>query len=397
VRHLLPRPMRCLPLVLGLLLAHPAVALTINGGVDTFVRQAVPDSSHGGGVVAEWDGSDGGGENHALLRFDIFQSGGGPVDPAAIAGMPNLRAFLRLDVVNTGSSGDLYRMTTPFAEGSTWNSLGGGVLPGVNAVSTPDVVTPDMSVGTHLIDVTSSVQAWAAAPTSNLGWGMVGNGTNGLEFSTFESGNGPELVLGTGSSYVDRGDSWSFYDSILPGDPSYPTDGSGTDWRDITFDDSSWGSGSSQLGFGDGDEATTVSSGNITYLFRTTFMAGDASDELWLELLRDDSAVVYLNGVEVLRDNLPAGAIDATTTASATGTENGLDIFTLDPLLLLSNQQNVIAVEIHNVSTSSSDISFDLGISGFSPFSLAAVPEPSSALLLGYGLALLGAARTRRL
>ena len=58
--------------------------------------------------------------------------------------------------------------------------------------------------------------------------------------------------------------------------------------------------------FGDGDEATTVSGGNITYLFRTTFMAGDAADELWLELLRDDSAVVYLNGVEVLRDNLPA-------------------------------------------------------------------------------------------
>jgi hypothetical protein len=56
----------------------------------------------------------------------------------------------------------------------------------------------------------------------------------------------------------------------------------------------------------------------------------------------------------------------------------------------------VLAVEIHNVSTSSSDISFGLGLSGFSPFSLTAVPEPSSALLLGYGLLLLGASRTRR-
>ena len=78
-------------------------------------------------------------------------------------------------------------------------------------------------------------------------------------------------------------------------------------------------------------------------------------------LQRDDGAVVYLNGAEVWRNNLPTGTITNLTRANATvsGTNETNWITTpLSPGLLLSGT-NVIAVEIHQDSTNSSDIAFD--------------------------------------
>ncbi len=78
--------------------------------------------------------------------------------------------------------------------------------------------------------------------------------------------------------------------------------------------------------------------------------------------MRDDGEVVYLNGTEVYRTNMPTGSINYLTLASSTvvGTEE--DIFhetSVDPGLLV-NGTNVLAVEIHQINLTSSDISFDL-------------------------------------
>jgi len=375
-----------------------ASAVTITTGTDTFVREAQPDASHGGALVAEWDGSDGGGENHALIYFQIFQTEGGPVDPAVVTGNPDFRAFLRLEVVNEGDAADLHRLTTGFDENSTWNSIGGsGVLPGTNAELVADALTADLGVGEHEIEVTASVEAWAATPGSNFGWGVLPTGSNGVEFASFEDGSGPVLVLGVQDGYVDSGAAgtvWSYYDAISAGDPDYPVDGLSRVWTDPDFDDSSWPTGAGQFGYGDGDETTVVVASHITYLFRTSFSAGDTPDDLILDLLRDDSAIVYLNGVEVLRDNLPAGPIDASTPSSSTGPENNRSTFYLDPLDLLPNQTNTLAVEIHNASTTSSDISFDLSLRGVEHIS--PVPEPPAALQLVIGAALLALIHSRK-
>ncbi len=381
-----------------------AFAITIGTGLDTYVREARANNSYGGETRAEWDGSDGGGENHGLLYFQIFQDEGGAVDPAIIAAASNFKAYLRLDVVNEGDGGAFHRLTQAFDNNSTWNSLGGsGVLPGTNAVLSADLTTPDLSTGLQEFDVTSSVEAWAANPGSNYGWGILPTGSNGVEFSTFDSGSQPELVLAMEDTYLSAGSVWNYYDSIFAGDSSYPTDGSGNAWSDSNFDDSSWASGSGQLGYGDGDETTIVNSNNITYLFRTQFAVGDIPDELVLDLLRDDGASVYLNGVEVIRDNLPGtlgdGGIDAGTVAlTSSGTENKLTSFVLDPALLNANQFNTLAIEVHNRSTSSSDISFDLAFRGITQLSATLpIPEPNSALLLGVGLIAMTLRRKRRL
>ena len=144
----------------------------------------------------------------------------------------------------------------------------------------------------------------------------------------------------------------------------YLDDGSdqGTAWRSAEFDDSAWSSGPAELGFGEDDEATAITSGHITYYFRHAFSVDDPAtiDDLRLYLKRDDGAVVYLNGTEVARDNLPDGEIAFDTLAeNASDDGNNFHEFALDATDLVAGE-NLLAVEVHQVSTTSSDLSFDL-------------------------------------
>ena len=92
----------------------------------------------------------------------------------------------------------------------------------------------------------------------------------------------------------------------------------GTAWRESNFDDSGWSTGAAELGFNEGDESTLITSGHITYYFRQQFDVADASvvEGLKLSIVRDDGAVVYLNGTEIYRTNMPAGEITSSTLAS---------------------------------------------------------------------------------
>jgi len=170
---------------------------------------------------------------------------------------------------------------------------------------------------------------------------------------------------GQDSLLVPPGSTWKYLDD--------GTD-QGTAWRDPAFDDSAWAAGSAQLGYGDGDEATVVGFGTdpnnkfITTWFRHSFQVADPSifTGALLRVLRDDGAVVYLNGTEVFRSNMPVGAIDSLTLASgAVGGSSESTFFqtAVDPALLLTGT-NVLAVEIHQVQRWSSDISFDLDLTG---------------------------------
>src|SRR6185503_18360136 len=94
-------------------------------------------------------------------------------------------------------------------------------------------------------------------------------------------------------------------------------------WIGTNFNDTAWTSGSAQLGYGDGDETTAVSFGPdasnkfITTYFRKSFVATNAAafSNLLLRLTYDDGAIVYINGTEVRRVNMPGGAVTATTLA----------------------------------------------------------------------------------
>jgi len=153
-------------------------------------------------------------------------------------------------------------------------------------------------------------------------------------------------------------------------------------WKDIGYDDSTWKDASTEVGFGDGDENTTLTASEQgpeddrtnTVYFRKIFQLTEASaiSEMLVQLNADDGAVIYLNGDEVDRINIDDGPVDYSTEAdNATAENTFVDIPVPTNLLsLLQNGDNVIAVEVHQSSSSSSDLSFDLELINTTPVTL---------------------------
>ncbi|HDS85216.1 MAG TPA: carbohydrate-binding protein [Phycisphaerales bacterium] len=163
---------------------------------------------------------------------------------------------------------------------------------------------------------------------------------------------------------VTAGSEWKYLD-----------DGSdqGTAWRDPAFDDSAWSSGPAPLGYPAWRDdaqyaATVVSYGNdsnnkhITTYFRRHFSVSDMGPaaSLLLSLWIDDGAVVYLNGTEIVRENMPDGQITyLTTTPTFVAQWPSWTHYEVSADALVPGE-NVLAVEVHQTSSTSSDIAFDL-------------------------------------
>jgi hypothetical protein len=176
-------------------------------------------------------------------------------------------------------------------------------------------------------------------------------------------------------SFVAPGSVWTYRDT---------GEDLGTAWTAMSFDDRLWNSGPAKLGYGNDDEATVVSYGPdpeakyITTYFRRSFIVSDPSSFIALNLrvLRDDGVVVYLNGWEVYRDNMPAGPIDYLTQAESSA-EDGGTIYLVSPRAhpgLLVSGENVVAAEIHQKSGTSPDIAFDLELTGTERIAMASIP-----------------------
>lgn len=124
----------------------------------------------------------------------------------------------------------------------------------------------------------------------------------------------------------------------------------------------------------------------VTYYFEKEFTltAGQASglQSLAFSHLLDDGAVFYLNGVEIGRHNMADGSVSAASFASSgvsTASVIGPVTFAVPPGTAVSGS-NRISVEVHQISTSSSDIVFGLQASATiltSP-GISAVPETPS-------------------
>ncbi len=180
---------------------------------------------------------------------------------------------------------------------------------------------------------------------------------------------------------IASGSIWKYLDRGI--DP-------GSSWRELNWVDADWSSGPAKLGYGDGDEITVVNcgpsrpacnSGNFssTY-FRQEFLVADASryGSLNLRLRRDDGAVVYLNGSQILSSNMPEAFTHQTWAVAAVGGADETAFLTYNlPSGSLLTGRNLLAVEIHQSSSASSDIGFDLelrGVVGTSPPNLSRGP-----------------------
>lgn len=134
-----------------------------------------------------------------------------------------------------------------------------------------------------------------------------------------------------------------------------------TDWTSLDFDVTSWKFGNSGFGYGDGDDNTVVSS-SISVYIRKVFEIIDKSaiEKAVLYMDYDDGFVAYLNGTEIARDLVSGSPPDFNQNSD--GLHEALiyqgitpEKFSFDTALLKEGE-NVLAVQVHNESLGSSDL-----------------------------------------
>jgi uncharacterized lipoprotein YmbA len=202
----------------------------------------------------------------------------------------------------------------------------------------------------ELCDITAGPHTISAVAVDNGNF----RGTNTISISAFN----PLGIV----PLVTNGSTWKYLD-----------DGSdqGTAWRNLVFADSGWSNGVAELGYGDSaqnrPEKTVVSFGTNanakfpTTYFRKTFTVPDPTRF-------DDGGIVYINGTEVFRSGITNETVDfATYTPPAVGDDGTVyQVTNINPSVLVAGP-NIVAVEIHQDATNSSDISFDLMLWGEGP------------------------------
>ncbi|MBK9109764.1 MAG: DUF839 domain-containing protein [Saprospiraceae bacterium] len=163
---------------------------------------------------------------------------------------------------------------------------------------------------------------------------------------------------------VKRKSEWAYYDKAVS-----PMG----DWTNITFDDLSWDFGAAPLGFGDPFIVTKLSFGpdpnnkyNTAYFRKKIEITDTASlgNQVEFNLRVDDGAIVYVNGIEVFRTNMPSGSVDYNTKAvnRITGHDESYYYVFDVPKSVFQNGINQIAAEVHQWGPITSDLSFDLEI-----------------------------------
>ena len=161
-----------------------------------------------------------------------------------------------------------------------------------------------------------------------------------------------------------RGSSWRYLDNGA--EPVVA-------WRQPDFDDSRWATGPAPLGYGETRLGTVVRFGDdeerkpITTWFRRRFAmpAVKPGDRLVLSVCVDDGAIIYLNGQEVDRVNMPDAPVGPDTPASRRldpADEGFYYRLGIPAHLIKPGGENVLAVEVHQAAAASSDLFFDLAL-----------------------------------
>lgn len=179
-------------------------------------------------------------------------------------------------------------------------------------------------------------------------------------------GNSHIIEPGEGHKLIPKGSLWKYWDE--KSDPG--------NWMQPGYDDSHWPMGPGPLGYGENGLTTYIRFGDDpsgkwpAAFFRGAFIVTNAAQYqrivLWVK--RDDGVQVWLNGQEVVRDNMPAGLITYQTLATTNAADDGRDYleFPLSSELLLEGL-NSIAVGVHQLTRVSADLQFDLELEAIRP------------------------------
>ena len=202
--------------------------------------------------------------------------------------------------------------------------------------------------GYHLSDDASFLKKWTFPAISIKPRSFI--------FIFISDKNRSDIPL-TYKTIIPRGTEWEY---LVPS--SEPADS----WKYPGFDASSWNIGKSGFGNGDNDDSTVIN--NIISVFiRKEFYISNLPEigEMVLSIDYDDGFIAYINGHEIARSNLGSGAtipfnqVTGSLSREATMYNGGLpeNYIISNPRSFLVEGKNIIAVQGHNSSSTSTDLS----------------------------------------
>ncbi len=254
--------------------------------------------------------------------------------------------------------------------------------------------TPTMNNLNGSFDASASTDPEGPIPTNGYSWNF-GDGTTGTGITTdhsYAAGTYTVTLTVTDSSGMTDTATHTVTATPPTGTPvdtvvvannsdwhwRYATGAPPTNWNTTTFDQTTWTLGSGVLGFGNTGTApavttnidcsgcsTTTANRPLAAYFTRNFTVPDASKATNLRLTTraDDGIVVYVNGVEVNRTNMPSTAVTVNTyagparsTATAIASPVVIDV----PQNQLVTGTNVVSVETHLNYKATPNVTFDL-------------------------------------
>jgi len=142
-----------------------------------------------------------------------------------------------------------------------------------------------------------------------------------------------------------------------------------TNWMNPDFDDSGWSQGNSPFRYGDGLDGTNLTDmqNNYSTLYlrkRITIDDTAGIQNILIKIDYDDGFILWINGIEAIHENAPANP--TSTSFAIENHESGSGVSYTIPAnaLHLKPGDNTVAVQVFNVSRSSSDLYFELWASG---------------------------------
>ena len=325
------------------------------------------------------------------VTFLVQSAGPGPQTYQWRFSGTNLAAFTNTSLVRTNvqtANQGVYAVVVSNSSGSVTSA------PAILTVRTPPVITlqpqnqsaPSGGTATFTVGVGGS-------PPFGYQWrfggvdipGATGTNLSVTNVQLIDEGNYSVVVTNVVGSITSANAFLQFDDglvvtrqvNLIPIHAVWKYDQSGVDrlalWRDPAFVDLDWASGPALLGFEDSVPypyfetnrtplLSPAAGGPVTVYFRTHFgfnaEAGDGVSLVSSNFV-DDGAVYYLNGAEVGRLRMPAAATNFSSLAQSVNPEGQTNVLTFSSASLIPGD-NVLAVEVHQSSPTSSDVVFGM-------------------------------------
>ena len=176
------------------------------------------------------------------------------------------------------------------------------------------------------------------------------------------------VVFEPTQTFIDIGSEWKYFKGTQ--EPSEPRDA----WRQPDFDDSTWLTGATPMGYGRGDEGTLLDDmrkvdaegtpGYLSFFMRKEFNLDEVEglDTFVFSVDFDDGFIAYLNGQQVavgnMRDAEDGEGYQDTFDSRSRGSprEPQLDVNLSEFQDLLVPGRNVFALQVHNSSITNRDV-----------------------------------------